>query len=253
MSGDEAFAQRFAADVARIPGVLAVALGGSRARGESGPLSDWDFALYYRGHFDADDVRAVGWEGDVADVGGWGGGVYNGGAWLQVDGRAVDLHYRDLDDVEYRWREAQAGRFRKEFLMFYAAGVPTYIVVAELAVCRVLVGELPRPEYPDALAGEAAQRWHRDAVLSLGYAHGSLVKRSDPTVALANANRGLIEEAHSRLAARREWVLNEKGMVARAGLGHLAAALLEASTARDLRAAIETVQTEVAAAGSGSY
>jgi hypothetical protein len=33
-------------------------------------------------------------------------------AWLQVDGRRVDLHYRDLDDVEHWLAEAHVGRFR---------------------------------------------------------------------------------------------------------------------------------------------
>ena len=63
-----------------------------------------------------DDLRAVGWPGTVFEIGGWGGGVFNGGAWLEVDGRKVDVHYRDLEDVEYRLREARAGRFGIERL-----------------------------------------------------------------------------------------------------------------------------------------
>ncbi len=70
---------------------------------------------------------------------GW-GGVFNGGAWLQVDGRKVDVHYRDLDDVEHQLAEARAGRFGIERLLFYLAGVPTYVVVAEIALNQVLYG-----------------------------------------------------------------------------------------------------------------
>src|SRR5438445_1989767 len=164
---DQDFVQAFAARVAAFPGVLAVTLGGSRARagpGEVDAAADWDFALYYRGHFDADSVRATGWEGEITDPGGWGGGVMNGGAWLRIDGRAVDLHYRDLDEVEHWWAEAREGRFVKQLLLFYLAGIPTYTVVGELALNRVLVGELPKPEYPEALALEAERRWHRDAL-----------------------------------------------------------------------------------------
>src|SRR5205807_8184463 len=129
------------------PGVLAVTLGGSRALGEHGPDSDWDLGLYYRGHLDVDGVRALGWPGRVFPLGGWGGGVMNGGAWLTVDGRRVDLHYRDLDSVERRIAESAEGRFQIERLLFWVAGVPTYLLLAELALSRVLVGQLPRPAF----------------------------------------------------------------------------------------------------------
>src|ERR1700722_1268254 len=42
-----------------VPGVTAVALGGSRAAGTQRPDSDWDFSLYYRGLFEAEDLRAL--------------------------------------------------------------------------------------------------------------------------------------------------------------------------------------------------
>jgi hypothetical protein len=57
------------------------ALGGSRAEGTSRPDSDWDFSLYYRGQFEPQALRDVGWPGAVSEIGGWGGGVFNGGAW----------------------------------------------------------------------------------------------------------------------------------------------------------------------------
>ena len=49
----------------------------------------------------------------------------NGGAWLTVGQRRVDVHYRDLDDVEHWLAEAQAGRFAKELPLFYVAGIPS--------------------------------------------------------------------------------------------------------------------------------
>src|SRR5581483_2186542 len=100
-----AFPELVTARLAELPHVEAVALGGSRATGTDRPDSDWDFAVYYRGAFSADSVRGLGWPGEVAEVGGWGGGVFNGGAWLEVDGQRVDVHYRDLDDVEHRLAE----------------------------------------------------------------------------------------------------------------------------------------------------
>jgi predicted nucleotidyltransferase len=218
---DATFQTWLSGELADLPGLVAVSLGGSRARGTHRPDSDWDLAVYYRGHFDPELLRDKGWSGHVTEVGGWGGGVMNGGAWLTIDGRRVDVHYRDLDEVEHWCDEAEAGRYEKEFLLFYVAGIPTYVVMAELATHRVLSGLLPRPGYPDALAVTAARRWHEDAQRSLAYAAAALESRSDVAVAMANTGRGLIEAAHSVLARRREWVTNEKGMVARAGLDGL--------------------------------
>jgi Nucleotidyltransferase domain len=123
---DQEFAAMVAERSAQIPGVVAVTLGGSRAQGGHGPDSDWDFGLYYRGRLDPADVAALGWPGRVFAPGERGGGVIIGGAWLQVDGRQVDLHYRDLDDVEHWLAEAHHGRFKVERLPFYLAGIPTY-------------------------------------------------------------------------------------------------------------------------------
>jgi hypothetical protein len=153
---DAEFEAWLARELAMLPDVLAVALGGSRAQGTHRADSDWGFALYYRDAFDPDCLRAKGWPGQVSGIGGWGGGVMNGGAWLTIDDRRVDVHYRDLDEVEHWCREAESGRFNKELLLFYAAGIPTYVVMAELATDRVLVGNLPRPSYPELLRPKPA-------------------------------------------------------------------------------------------------
>src|SRR5215471_12645576 len=168
MTDDTQFPVYVAERLGGLPGVTAVALGGSRAAGTQRPDSDWDFSLYYRGRFDPENLRSLDWPGEISRIGGWGGGVFNGGAWLRADGRPVDVHYRDLDDVEHHLAEAREGRFRVERLLFHLAGVPTYIVVAELAVHVVLHGELPSPGgYPDRLREAAHQRWLADADISL--------------------------------------------------------------------------------------
>lgn len=60
-------------------------------------------------------------------------------------------------------------------------------------------------------------------------------------VAVGNAARAIVEESHSRLAARGEWVLNEKRLPASAGLGYLADRLVEASSPGELRVAFEGI------------
>ena len=74
--------------VARVPGVVAVSLGGSRARGAAHARSDWDFGLYYRGSIDTDAIRALGYPGTVVEPGEW-GRIVNGGAWLAPPGLPV--------------------------------------------------------------------------------------------------------------------------------------------------------------------
>src|SRR5215472_5368591 len=244
-----AFAPQFGAVLAGLPDVHAVTLGGSRASGTHHAGSDWDFAIYYRRSFDPACIRAKGWQGQVSEIGGWAGGVMNGGAWLTVGNRRVDVHYRDLDDVEHWLAEAEAGCFAKELLLFYVAGVPTYLLAAELATNVVLSGKLPRPAYPPLLAEEASRRWLADARASLWYAASVLHGRADVPAGLANASRGLIEAAHSWLAGRHEWVLNEKGIVERAGLAADAELLLAATDAAELTAAVESIRSRLGGTG----
>jgi predicted nucleotidyltransferase len=219
VTGDEEFSAEAGRRLAELPGVVAVSLGGSRAAGTASPDSDWDFAVYYRGTgFEPESLRALGWPGQVSPIGGWGGGVFNGGAWLSAGDRRVDVHYRDLDDVEYRLAEARVGRFEIERLMFHLAGVPTYIVVAELALHRVLQGDLPRPAYPPALRRAAAERWRTDALATLDYAGGAHAARGHLAETAGAIAVAACQAAHAVLAGRGEWITNDKRLVDRAGL-----------------------------------
>jgi predicted nucleotidyltransferase len=217
--GDDSFAASTADGLASLPGVLAVALGGSRASGTARPDSDWDFAIYYRGPgFDPASLSGLGWDGQIFPIGGWGGGVFNGGAWLQWAGRHIDVHYRDLDDVEFRMAEAEEGRFGIERLAFHLAGIPTYIVLAELGTHRVLRGDLAQPEFPAALRSAAAQRWQREASQTLDYARTAHAGRGHLTETAAAIGTAACQASHAVLAARGEWVTNEKTLVEKAGL-----------------------------------
>ncbi len=197
---------------------MSVSLGGSRARGTYRPDSDWDLAIYYRDTFDPQTLRDVGWAGEVSAIGGWGGGVFNGGAWLQIDGRRVDVHYRDLSVVEYEMAEAEHGRFRIEPLLFHLAGIPSYLVVGELAINRVLSGSLPRPTYPAALRERAPQVWWGNAALVFGYAAANHARHGRVAQCVGLLVQAATQSAHAVLAARGEWVTNEKNLLSRAGL-----------------------------------
>jgi hypothetical protein len=258
---DDAFCDYVVGRLDGLPGVQAVALGGSRAAGTHRPDSDWDFAVYYRGAFSPDDLRAVGWPGRVFEIGGWGGGVFNGGAWLQVDGRKVDVHYRDLDDVTRRLHEAQEGRFEIERLLFHLAGIPTYIVLAEVAGNRMLAGELPAelspPQYPDALRAAASRVWWEIAEATLDYGRDAYAQRARLTETAGTIAVAASQAAHAVLAAGGQWVTNEKTLLDRAGLRGvdeiLAGLTPEAGTlSRAVDRALELLEVAVSGAEAGS-
>ncbi|GAA2724569.1 MULTISPECIES: nucleotidyltransferase domain-containing protein [Streptomyces] len=247
---DEAFLGRLTERLSALPTVEAVTLGGSRAQGTHTPDSDWDTAVYYRGAFDPADLRALGWPGEVSGIGEWGGGVFNGGAWLTVEGRRVDVHYRDLDVVEHELAEAEQGRFHWEPLMFHLAGIPSYLVVAELAINRVLHGTLPRPPYPQALRESAPAFWRGNAHLTLTYARANHAPHGRLTEVAGALSTAAMQTAHAVLAARGEWVTNEKTLLQRAGLREVDRALAGLKPDPDaLQTAITEAEALFAAAG----
>ncbi len=218
--------------LATIPGVVAVTLGGSRARGEAGPGSDWDFGLFYVDWIDTDAIRALGFAGEVVEPWAW-GKIPNGGAWLEVDGEKVDLIYRDLRYVEHWSREADGGRFEISREVGHVAGVPTYTLAGELALNKVLVGELPRPAFPEALRESAPPKWRNLARGALKFADHHR-RNGDHIPEQANLAVAVLQLAHAICAERGVWVLNEKRLVERADLTDLASLAHD-----DIAAAVE--------------
>jgi hypothetical protein len=215
---EQSFVDHVSDRLQALPGVVAVSLGGSRAQGTNRPDSDWDFAIYYRTRFDPQSLRDIGWSGEVFEVGGWSDGVFNGGAWLEIDGRRVDVHYRDLDTIDREIAGTREGRFRIEPLMFHLAGIPSYLVLAELAVSRVLRGHLPRPDYPMALRETAPQIWWGRADRTFGYARANYAPYGRLTQCAGLVAQAAAQSAHAVLAAGGVWVTNEKTLLTRAGL-----------------------------------
>lgn len=114
-----------------------------------------------------------------------------------------------------------AGFMRLCPVQCHLAGIPSYLLVAELALNHVLHGQLPRPQYPRALRAAAPPIWRDKREQTLRYTRSVYIPRGQVTeIAGALATAGM-QTAHGVLAARGEWVTNEKQLLHRAGLREL--------------------------------
>lgn len=236
--------------LAGLRGAVAVVLGGSRATGQHREDSDWDFGVYYRGQrqpFDPEGVRLLGHEGYVSELNEW-GPIMNGGAWLTVEGLPVDVLFRDLDLIGGWLDDAREGRFEILTQNGYVVGAPTYLPVGELAIAKSISGELSRPDFPSKLSDTAATRWEGRAGVALMFA-ANHARSGDPVCCAGMLSNAVLCVAHARLAGRREWVLNEKLLVERAGLSETKGLLANPGlTGKQLVATVDTVSTTLGVA-----
>ncbi|MGW1315156.1 nucleotidyltransferase domain-containing protein [Streptomyces sp. NPDC002426] len=215
-----------ASRLTRLPGIEAVALGGSRARGTHRPDSDWDLGVYYRGAPDLDALTALasdvqGAPAEVAGPGGWGPWV-NGGAWLTVDGVAVDWILRDLDRVESVWSDCREGRYEVGIQPGHPLGFWSPCYVGEVALGLVLEdprGDLASLQEAVRAYPEPLRRALTGAVWEADFSVAS-ARKSAPSgdtlhvsLCLAKAFGVLAQALH---AHHRVWCLNEKGALASA-------------------------------------
>jgi hypothetical protein len=210
-----------------VDGVVAVVLGGSRARGSHRPDSDIDLGLYYRGVPDVAALRAMAASVadspvEVTEPGGWGPWV-DGGGWLTIQGWRVDWIYRDVDRVQRIWADCQSGQYEVATQPGHPLGFYSHAYAGEVALCRVLAdptGELidlraRTGEYPPALGDALVEGlWEADFAMQLAR-YGAA--GADPTYAAGCLFRGIGVACHALHGHAREWLINEKGMVAAAG------------------------------------
>ncbi|MEU8377783.1 nucleotidyltransferase domain-containing protein [Streptosporangium sp. NPDC048865] len=224
---DDTALETLARRLVEVPGVVAVALGGSRARGTHRPDSDIDLGLYYRGDLDVTALRALalhetGERTELTAPGGWGPWV-DGGGWLTVGGRQVDWIYRDLDRVHRVWDDCREGRYEVGVQAGHPLGFYSHAYAGEVALCRVLAD--PTAEltglrdrtsaYPAALgAALVGGLWEADFSVALAR-YGAA--GDDPAYAAGCLFRAVGVACQALHGHAGRWLINEKGMIASAG------------------------------------
>ncbi len=231
MSADTAtnLAQRVAARLGQVDGVVAVVLGGSWSRGTAHLDSDIDLGIYYDPPHPPSiaALRQLAQESDdrhlpdlVTDFGEWGPWV-NGGAWLQIDGRHVDWLFRDLDRVAYATDECRAGRPTCDYQVGHPHGFHNHIYLGEVHVCRPLhdpSGRLAHlktltDDYPPLLRQALINTYLFEAQFSIDIARKP-AQRGDGAYVAGCLFRCVACLVQVLFALNGEYFLNEKGSVA---------------------------------------
>jgi predicted nucleotidyltransferase len=138
--------EQLAERLGEVPGVAAVVLGGSRARGEEDEESDIDLGLYYFADrpIDLDGLATLARElddrhaGDLVTAPGEWGPWVNGGAWLTIAGHRVDWIYREIGRVASVIEDCRAGRVTCDYYLGHPHGFHNHIYVGEVHHCQPL-------------------------------------------------------------------------------------------------------------------
>ncbi|WP_063196431.1 nucleotidyltransferase domain-containing protein [Bradyrhizobium sp. AT1] len=224
---------RLASAFRDVPGVAAIVLGGSRARGSAHPTSDYDIGLYFTAASPLDTERLRTAAKEIADdpaatnvtpIGEWGPWIV-GGAWLSVQGRKVDLLYRNADAVEAVMTSCRAGLVTMDYQPGHPHGFCSAIWMGEVAYCQPLhdpQGLIARLKsialpYPRPLR-EALIRCFQWEIL-FGIENAELaIARGDRTHVAGCLYRSLACIAQLLFALNERYLINEKAALQEAAV-----------------------------------
>lgn len=215
--------------LAAIPGISAVVLGGSHARGRALPGSDIDLGILYSeaAPFSIERIREL--AEVVNDTAGpvvtsffeWGPWV-NGGAWLTIGGQRVDFVYRSLEHLERVIADAEAGRYELHYAQQPPFGFFSGTYLGEIAVCIPLFDPGARldplkrrvADYPEALRRAVVRDYLWAAEFGLGAVARKFAARAD-----AYGTAGCLTCAVNQLvlvlfALNRKYPINDKTALA---------------------------------------
>ncbi|WP_271669947.1 nucleotidyltransferase domain-containing protein [Bradyrhizobium sp. CCBAU 51627] len=217
---------RLTSAFAEVPGIEAIVLGGSRARGSARPASDYDIGLYFTAAVPLDTDRLLAAARAIADnpaatsvtpIGEWGPWIV-GGAWLSVEGHKVDLLYRDADAVKAAMDSCQAGIVTMDYQPGHPHGFCSAIWMGEIAYCQALhdpraliagLKSIAQP-YPRPLRDALIRRFQWEVLFSIENAELAITRGEQAHVA-GCIYRSLACTAQVLFALNERYLINEKG------------------------------------------
>lgn len=211
-----------------VPGVQAVVLGGSRARGTHSADSDIDIGIYYSGStsLDLSTLAVVARqlddehrEGLIAAPGEWGQWV-NGGGWLVIDGYHVDFILRDIERIETAIHECQNGIVSAHYQTGHPHAYMNVMYMGELAVSKLLwdaTGETTKLKaiseiYPPKMKAAIIQIFTFEAGFSYMFALAN-AQKDDIYYVTAHLVRSVSCLNQVLFAINEQYCLNEKKAV----------------------------------------
>lgn len=223
----KAILDKIVAALSAVPGIQAIVLGGSRARGTHSPSSDIDIGIYYdsstldvgalnKATQAVDDEHR---ENLIASPGGWGKWV-NGGGWLSVEGFSVDFILRDMARVETVIEEGQKGIVTSHYQTGHPHAYINIMYMGELAISKMVwetgnhVSAMKRmaEQYPVELQKALIHLFSFEAEFSLWLAENS-VDKDDIYYVTAHVVRAISAINQVLFALNMEYCLNEKKAV----------------------------------------
>ena len=212
--------------LAEVPGIAAIALGGSRARGTAIETSDHDVGLYFTAAVPLDTgalFQAVKTFADapetaeVTPIGGWGPWIVGGG-WLVVGGRKVDLLYRNFDDVAKAIDACRAGENAIHYQPGHPHGFSHAIWMGEVALCvplhdphsKLAALKAKTSPYPTPLRDALIERFQWEILFAIENAELA-VTRGEQTHIAGCTYRALACLAQVLFALNGRYLINEKG------------------------------------------
>jgi predicted nucleotidyltransferase len=212
-----------------IEGIAAIALGGSRARGNHTQKSDVDLGIYYQPE-NPPDLIALNQlasqlddnhrENLITPNGEWGKWI-NGGGWLKIEGISVDFLYRDVVQVNRVIEECHAGQITIDYQPGHPHGFISSIYMGEVAIglplhdpggvlAALKAKTIP---YSTGLKQATVNKFAWEISFSLFVAQKAIA-RNDIAYAAGCCFRSVACMNQVLFALNEEYLLNEKGAVA---------------------------------------